>query len=244
MARNWSCARRSAPRSRWPASAARSSAAPLARLAAGATGSRSPAASMTEDYEMGLRSARLASRPCSCASRHIPGSRCGGGHPRDIFRHAGRGRSPEGALDRRHRALRLGPARLEAAASANAGCGCATGAARWPRCFCWPAMRPRCCGCSSARRGARRAGPGPGSRPRSTLLLQINLALLACGDAGALLRYLRLRLGEGLRSLPRLVVGNLIAILAARRAVALHLGGAPPEVGQDPHISRRRRPYR
>ena len=32
-------------------------------------------------------------------------------------------------------------------------------------------------------------------------------------------------IGEGLRSIPRLFVGNLIAVLAAARAVSLHLGG-------------------
>ena len=32
-------------------------------------------------------------------------------------------------------------------------------------------------------------------------------------------------LSEGLLSIPRLVVGNVIAMLAAARAVSLHLGG-------------------
>jgi adsorption protein B len=32
-------------------------------------------------------------------------------------------------------------------------------------------------------------------------------------------------LGQGLLSIPRLVVGNVIAMLAAARAVSLHLGG-------------------
>jgi adsorption protein B len=33
-----------------------------------------------------------------------------------------------------------------AAGWASAGCGCATGAGRWPRCSCLPAMPPHCCG--------------------------------------------------------------------------------------------------
>ena len=34
-------------------------------------------------------------------------------------------------------------------------------------------------------------------------------------------------LGQGLLSIPRMVVGNVIAMLAAVRAIALHLGGGP-----------------
>ena len=33
---------------------------------------------------------------------------------------------------------------------------------------------------------------------------------------------------EGLRSVPRLVVGNLIAIAAAARAILLYIGRSPP----------------
>ena len=43
-------------------------------------------------------------------------------------------------------------------------------------------------------------------------------------------------LGEGLRSLPRLVVGNLIAILAAKRALALHEKGGPRSWDKTRHI--------
>ena len=66
--------------------------------------------------------------------------------------------------------------------------------------------------------------------PALAILLQVNLVLLAwrlfvrfCFVTSAY------GLGEGLRSLPRTVVGNVIAILAVRRAVALHLAGRPPE---------------
>ena len=43
-------------------------------------------------------------------------------------------------------------------------------------------------------------------------------------------------LGEGLRSVPRLVVGNLIAILAAKRALALHEKGGPRSWDKTRHI--------
>jgi adsorption protein B len=43
-------------------------------------------------------------------------------------------------------------------------------------------------------------------------------------------------LGEGLMSIPRLVVGNLIAILAAARAVSLHLGGGAKRWDKTRHI--------
>ena len=43
-------------------------------------------------------------------------------------------------------------------------------------------------------------------------------------------------LGEGLRSIPRVVVGNLVAILAARRALALHDAGGPSTWDKTSHI--------
>jgi adsorption protein B len=43
-------------------------------------------------------------------------------------------------------------------------------------------------------------------------------------------------LGEGLRSIPRLVVGNVIAMLAAARAVSLHLGGGAKRWDKTRHI--------
>ncbi len=42
--------------------------------------------------------------------------------------------------------------------------------------------------------------------------------------------------GEGLRSLPRLVVGNFIALLAAKRALALHENGGPRSWDKTRHI--------
>jgi adsorption protein B len=43
-------------------------------------------------------------------------------------------------------------------------------------------------------------------------------------------------LGEGLMSIPRLVVGNLVAMLAAARAVSLHLGGGATRWDKTRHI--------
>ena len=42
--------------------------------------------------------------------------------------------------------------------------------------------------------------------------------------------------GEGLRSIPRILVGNLIAILAARRAMRLHEAGGPQRWDKTHHI--------
>jgi len=43
-------------------------------------------------------------------------------------------------------------------------------------------------------------------------------------------------LGQGLLSVPRLVVGNVIAMLAAARAVSLHLGGGAKRWDKTQHI--------
>ena len=73
--------------------------------------------------------------------------------------------------------------------------------------------------------------------PALAFLLQLNLVLLAwrlfvrfCFVTSAY------GLGEGLLSLPRTVVGNVIAILAVRRAVALHLAGGPPAWDKTGHM--------
>jgi adsorption protein B len=70
-----------------------------------------------------------------------------------------------------------------------------------------------------------------------TLLLTINFWLLAwrvamraCFTASAY------GWGEGLRSIPRLVVGNVIAMLAAARAVSLHLSGGAKRWDKTRHI--------
>ena len=70
-----------------------------------------------------------------------------------------------------------------------------------------------------------------------TLLLTINFWLLAWR---ALMRAgftaSAYGLGEGLLSIPRLVVGNVIAMLAAARAVSLHLGGGARRWDKTRHI--------
>jgi adsorption protein B len=43
-------------------------------------------------------------------------------------------------------------------------------------------------------------------------------------------------LGEGILSVPRLVVGNVIAMLAAARAVSLHIGGGATRWDKTGHI--------
>jgi adsorption protein B len=73
--------------------------------------------------------------------------------------------------------------------------------------------------------------------PTLVLLLQINAWLLAwrifmraCFTTSAY------GLGQGLLSVPRMVVGNVIAVLAAGRAVSIHLGGGPQRWDKTTHI--------
>ena len=73
--------------------------------------------------------------------------------------------------------------------------------------------------------------------PSLSLLLKINFGLLvwravmrACFTAAAY------GWAEGLLSVPRLVVGNLIAMLAAARAVSIHLGGGAKRWDKTRHI--------
>ena len=73
--------------------------------------------------------------------------------------------------------------------------------------------------------------------PALAFLLQLNLVLLLwrlfvrfCFVTSAY------GLGEGLRSLPRTMVGNVVAILAVRRAVAIYLGDGPPVWDKTGHM--------
>ena len=73
--------------------------------------------------------------------------------------------------------------------------------------------------------------------PLLVTLLTINAWLLAwrilmraCFTAAAY------GLGEGLRSIPRLVIGNVIAMLAAARAISLHVGGGAKRWDKTRHI--------
>ena len=70
-----------------------------------------------------------------------------------------------------------------------------------------------------------------------TLLLTINFWLLAWRVAmRASFTASAYGWGEGLRSIPRLVVGNVIAMLAAARAVSLHLSGGAKRWDKTRHI--------
>lgn len=69
------------------------------------------------------------------------------------------------------------------------------------------------------------------------ILLTVNAALLAWRILmRAAFTTAAYGLGEGLMSIPRLVVGNVIAMLAAVRAVALHVGGGPKRWDKTRHI--------
>jgi bacteriophage N4 adsorption protein B len=73
--------------------------------------------------------------------------------------------------------------------------------------------------------------------PLLSLILTINAGLLAwrilmrVGFTTAAYGF-----GEGLRSIPRLLVGNVIAMLAAARALSLHLGGGAKRWDKTRHI--------
>ena len=92
--------------------------------------------SLTEDYELGLAAqGEQGARPPSfgCAAGAGPGGRR---HARIFPGDARCGGRAKGALDGRHRAVGLGPARLVAAALPSAGCGCATASRCSPPCCC------------------------------------------------------------------------------------------------------------
>jgi adsorption protein B len=61
-------------------------------------------------------------------------------------------------------------------------------------------------------------------------LLAWRILMRACFTAAAY------GFAQGLRSIPRLVVGNVIAMLAAARAVSLHLGGGAKRWEKTRHI--------
>jgi adsorption protein B len=73
--------------------------------------------------------------------------------------------------------------------------------------------------------------------PLLALLLTVNFWLLAWRILmRAVFTTSVYGLGEGLRSIPRLVVGNVIAMLAAARALSLHLGGGAKRWEKTSHI--------
>jgi adsorption protein B len=73
--------------------------------------------------------------------------------------------------------------------------------------------------------------------PALQLLLKVNGALLVWRIfMRAAFTTSAYGLGEGLRSIPRVVVGNVIAMLAAARAISLHLGGGARRWDKTQHI--------
>jgi adsorption protein B len=76
-----------------------------------------------------------------------------------------------------------------------------------------------------------------------TLLLMVNAGLLAWRVfMRAWFTTMAYGIAEGLRSVPRLLIGNLIAMLAAARAVSLHLGGGAKRWEKTMHIFPRELP--
>jgi len=73
--------------------------------------------------------------------------------------------------------------------------------------------------------------------PTLTIVLTINAWLLAWRVLmRAYFTASAYGVTEGLLSIPRLVVGNVIAVLAAIRAIALHLGGGATRWDKTQHI--------
>ena len=73
--------------------------------------------------------------------------------------------------------------------------------------------------------------------PALAVLLTINGALLAWRILmRAAFTASAYGFGEGLLSIPRLFVGNLIAVLAAARALSMHIGGGPKRWEKTQHI--------
>ncbi|GAA4033021.1 hypothetical protein GCM10022281_10970 [Sphingomonas rosea] len=77
----------------------------------------------------------------------------------------------------------------------------------------------------------------PQPSPLLETLLQVNFALLMWRTLMRIAFTTRLYgFGEGLASVPRILAGNLIAILAASRALFLHAGGGPKQWDKTAHV--------
>lgn len=202
--------------------------APLARLAAAHEGYPFAGASMTEDYELGLRMGELGLKTMFVRMPAVPGSQgvvASRGHFPSTFGEAVR-----------QKARWLGGIALTGwdRLGWRGGIG-----ERWMR------MRDRrgpiaalllLCGYVAALMWSQmwlaRALGAPlqvGIDPALATLLWVNLWLLLWRIAmRALFTGAAYGWRDGLRSAPRLVVGNLIAIAAAARAVLLYAGRTPP----------------
>ena len=201
---------------------------PLARLAAQYEGYPFAGASMTEDYEMGLRIGELGLKTMFVRMPAVPGSRgvvASRGHFPSTFGEAVRQKARwlggialsgwdrlgwRGGLGERGMRMRdrRGPI---AALLLLAGY---LAALIWSQMWLAEALG---------------APVQVGIDPALSTLLWVNFWLLAWRIAmRALFTGSIYGWKEGVRSIPRLVVGNFIAIAAAARAVGLYLGRKPP----------------
>ena len=200
----------------------------LGRLAEARGGLPFDSDSLTEDYELGLRIAEAGGR---CAFVRTPR---GGGlvATREYFPGTLAAAGPaEGALDDRHRSVRLGPARLERRrrGALDAASRPAVAARRAPALRRLSRAGPVAGAEGVAGRGRR--GPGAAAAPLSALVT-VNLGLLGwrlavrAGFTAAAYGW-----REGLRAVPRMAIGNVVLVLAAASALsryrALRRGGRP-----------------
>jgi glycosyl transferase family 2 len=210
--------------------------APLARLAATADGTPFAGNSMTEDYEVGLRIGALGLKtmfvriPARPGERAIVASR---GHFPATFGCAVRQKARwlggialagwdrlgwSGGLGERWMRLRdrRGPlAALLLVAAYGA-------ALLWSQIWLAEAL--------GAPIRARIDPPLATLLTINAWLLAWRVLMRACFTAAAY------GFGEGVRSIPRLVIGNLIAMLAAARALSLHVGGGAKRWDKTRHI--------
>jgi adsorption protein B len=210
--------------------------APIARLAAIHEGYPFSGTSLTEDYEMGLRIGELGLKTMFVRMPAVPGSRglvASRGHFPSTFGEAVRQKARwlggiglsgwdrlgwRGGLGERWMRMRdrRGPIAALLLLSGYVA------ALIWSQ--MWLAQ-------------ALGAPVQVGIDPALSILLWINLWLLAWRIAmRALFTGSSYGWGEGLRSIPRLVVGNFIAIAAAARAVSLYIGRQPQTWDKTRHI--------
>jgi adsorption protein B len=208
----------------------------LARLAAAEGGQPFIAASMTEDYEMGLRVGALGLKTMFVRIPAVPGS-------------------SSVVSSRGHF-----PASLDAAVRQKARWVGGIAFAGWDRLGWrgglgerWMRMRDRrgplaallmVAGYGAAflwlQLGIARSLGAPlqfGLSPALATLLTINAAMLGWRvlmRAGFVTATYGLK--QGLLSVPRLIVGNVIAILAVKRALAIHASGGPRSWDKTRHI--------
>jgi bacteriophage N4 adsorption protein B len=208
---------------------------PLARLAASHEGYPFPGGSLTEDYELGLRIGEQGLKTMFVRMPAVPGSRgvvASRGHFPATFGEAVRQKARwlggialtgwdrlgwRGGLGERWMRMRdrRGPI---AALLLLSGYSAA---------FLWSQMWLA---------QALGAPIQVGIDPALATLLWINLWLLVWRIfMRAFFTSSSYGWREGLRSVPRLVVGNLIAIVAAARAVAIYIGRQPPEWDKTRH---------